>query len=110
MADIKYPLTWYNVREGKNAVDVFHGPTQLREQIFVRPGYYDTVGKMLKRLWDSGLQRFKDITLKYDKTSKRVTAQSSDESQLLVLRDDIARICGFENGTLVTTHLSTSYT
>lgn len=110
LADIKYPHTWYNIREGKNTVEVIQGPLQIREQISVRPGYYDTVGKMLKRLWDGGLKHYKDITVKYDKMSKRVEAQSKKESEILVLYDDIARICGFESRTTITSDWSTSYT
>ena len=114
MSDIKYPHTWYNVREGKNTIEVFHGPLQLRKEITIRPGYYDTVGKLLKRLWDGGadggLKDWKDITLKHDKVSKRVEAQCKNRNETLVLRDDIARICGFKSPTTIMSHLTASYT
>ena len=40
VAEIDYPQTWYNIREGKNSVETYI-PDQWGQQISIQPGYHE---------------------------------------------------------------------
>ena len=90
LAEIDYPHTWYNIREGKNSVTIY-GSDQWVLEISVQPGYYEKVQDVTDALLKAGLTNTTDVVVSYDGTSKRVTVKCA-EGAVLELRG-ISRAC-----------------
>ena len=104
LAEIDYPHTWYNIREGGNSVEIY-----ARDKLYlvfqtveysILPGYYEKVQGVIDALRKAGLDNLTEVVLSYDDTSKRVTVKYS-KGAVLKLRGDIARMFGFLNDTTI---------
>ena len=74
LAEIDYPHTWYNIRKGKNSVEIY-APDKL-DLLFKTVEYsiqHEKVHDMIDALYKAGLANLTDVVLSYDDTSKRVT-------------------------------------
>ena len=72
LAEINYPHTWYNIREGKNSVEIYI-PGQWLQEITMQPGYCEKVQNVIDALLKAGLANRTDVVVPYDDTSKTVT-------------------------------------
>ena len=59
LAEIVYPHTWYNIREGKNYVEIY-APDNLflvfkTVQYSIQPGYYEKVQDVVDALYKAGV-------------------------------------------------------
>ena len=104
LAEIVYPRTWYNIREGKNSVEIY-APDNLylvfkTVEYSIQPGYYEKVQDVIDALYKAGLNNLTDVVLSYDDTSKRVTVKCGN-CVVVKLRGDIARMFGFLNDTTI---------
>ena len=104
LAEIDYPHTWYNIREGKNSVEIYT-PDNLylvfkTVEFSIQPGYYEKVQDVINALRKAGLANLSDVDLTYDDTSKRVIIKCG-RRVVVKLRGDIARIFGFLNDTTI---------
>ena len=104
LAEIVYPHTWYNIREGKNSVEIY-APDNLNlvfktAEFGIQPGYYEKVQDVIDALYKAGISNLTDVALSYDDTSKRVTVKFG-RRVVVKLRGDIARIFGFLNDTTI---------
>ena len=99
LAEIDYPHTWYNIREGKNSVEIYV-PDKWFQEISIQPGYYEKVQDVVDTLLRAGLANTTDVVVSYDDTSKRVTV-SCAKCTVLELRGDIARMIGYLNNTAI---------
>ena len=75
LAEIDYPHTWYNIREGKNSVEIY-APDNLSlvfktAEFSIQPGYYEKVQDVINALRKAGLANLSDVDLSCDDTSKR---------------------------------------
>ena len=104
LAEIDYPHTWYNIREGKNSVEIY-----AQDKLYlvfqtveysIQPGYYEKVQDVIDALFKAGLVNLTDFVLSYDDTSKRVTVKCAN-SAILKLQGDIARMFDFLNDTTI---------
>ena len=98
LAEIDYPHTWYNIREGKNSVEIYtpknlHLVFTTAEYSF-QPGYYEKVQDVIDALYKAGVANLTDVVLSYDDTSKRVTVKCG-KRVVVKLRGDMARMFGF---------------
>ena len=100
LAEIKYPHTWYNIREGRNYIEISPPGSQHFDPIEISPGYYKTTGSIASALHKKGLGNFTDVLLMYDDTSKRMTITCLSGSRL-ILRGDIAKTFGYKEGTQI---------
>ena len=72
-AEIDYPHTWYNIREGKNSVEIY-APDNLylvfkTIEFSIQPGYYEKVQDvMIDALYKAGLADLPDVVLPSDDT------------------------------------------
>ena len=101
LADIDYPHTWYNIRKGKNSVEIY-APDNLylvfkTVEFSIQPGYYEKVQDVINALRKANLS---DVDLSSDDTSKRVTVKCG-RRVVVKLRVDIARMFGFLNDTTI---------
>ena len=92
-AEIDYSHTWYNIREGKDFVEIYV-PDQWLHKISIQPGYYEKVQDVIDALLKAGLANTTDAVVSYDDTSKRITARCA-KGTVIELRRDIARIFGY---------------
>ena len=86
LAEVDYPHTWYNIREGKNSVEIYV-PGKWDQELSIQPGYYEKVIDVglriqystwrLRQLIDvidefrkAGLANLTDVFVTYDDTSK----------------------------------------
>ena len=99
LAEIDYPHTWYNIREGKNSVEIYV-PEQRRQKISIQPGYYEKVQDVIDALLKAGLANATDVVVPYDDTSKRFTVRCA-KGTILELRGDIPRMFGYLHNTSV---------
>ena len=104
LAEIVYPHTWYNIREGKNSVEIY-APDNLylvfkTVEFSIQPGYYEKVQDVINALGKAGLANLSDVDLSNDDTSKRVTVKCG-RCVIVKLRGDIARMFGFLNDTTI---------
>ena len=104
LAEIDYPHTWYNIREGKNSVEIdaldkLYLVFQTVEYS-IQPGYYEKVQDVIDALYKAGLANLTDVVLSYDDTFKRVTVKCGKHA-VVKLRGDIARMFGFLNDTTI---------
>ena len=104
LAEIDYPHTWYNIREGKNSVEIY-APDNMyivfkTAEFSIQPGYYEKVQDVINALSKAGLANLSDVDLSYDDTSKRVTVKCG-RRVVVKLRGDIARMFGFLNDTTI---------
>ena len=103
-AEIDYPHTWYNIREGKNSVESYD-PDNLylvfrTAEFSIQLGYYEKVQDVINALHKAGLANLSDVVLSCNDNSKRVTVKCG--SRVIVkLRGDIARMFGFLNDTTI---------
>ena len=88
LAEIDYPHTWYNIREGKNSVEIYV-PDKWAQEFSIQPGYYEKVIDVIDALRKAGLANLTDVVVTNDDTSKRVTVKRV-KSAVLELRGDIA--------------------
>ena len=92
LAEIDYPHTWYNIREGKNSVEIYARDKLylmfLTVEYSIQPGYYEKVQDVIDALRKAGLDNLTEVVLSYDDTSKRVTVKCS-KGAVLKLRGDI---------------------
>ena len=104
LAEIDYPHTWYNMREGKNFVEIYTPDKWF--QVFntveysIQPGYYEKVQEVIDALFKAGLTNLTDVVVTHDDTSKRVTVRCA-KGAVLKLRGDKARMFGFLNDTTI---------
>ena len=73
LAEIDYPHTWYNIREGKNSVEIYD-PDKSAQEFSIQSGYYEKVIDVIDELRKAGLADLTDVVVTYDDTSKRVTS------------------------------------
>ena len=100
VAEIDYPHTWNNIREGTNSVEIYL-PDQYVQEISIQAGYYEKVQDVIDALLKAGLANTLDVVVSsYDDTSKRVTVRCS-KSTVLELIGDIARMFGYFDNTPV---------
>ena len=104
LAEIDYPHTSYNIREGKNSVEIY-APDKLylvfqTVEYSIQPGYYEKVQDVIDALYKAGLANLIDAVLSYDDTFKRVTVKCGKRA-VVKLRGDIARMFGFLNDTTI---------
>ena len=104
LAEIDYPHTWYNIREGKNSVEIY-APDKLylvfqTVEYSIQPGYYEKVQDVIDALCKAGLADLTDVVLSYDDTFKRVTVKCGKRA-VVKLRGDMARMLGFLNDTTI---------
>ena len=59
-AEIDYPDTWYNIREGKNSVEIYV-PDKWAQEFSIQPGYYEKVIDMTDELRKAGLANLTDV-------------------------------------------------
>ena len=60
LAEIDYPHTWYNMREGKNSVEIYV-PDQWVQEISIQPGYCEKVQDVIDPLLKAGLANATDV-------------------------------------------------
>ena len=65
LAKISYPNTWYNIREGKNSVEIF-APDNLylvfkTVEYSIQPGYYEKIQNVIDSLYKAGLVNLTDV-------------------------------------------------
>ena len=53
LAEIDYPRTWYNIREGKNCVEIYI-PDQGLQEISIQPGHYEKTQDVIDALLKAG--------------------------------------------------------
>ena len=104
LAEIDYPHTWHNIREGKNYVEIY-APHDLylvfkTVEFSIQPGYYEKVQDVINALHKAGLANLTDVVLSYDDTFKRVTVKCG-RRVVIKLRGDIAKMFGFLNNTTI---------
>ena len=95
LAKMDYPHTWYNIRKGKNSVEIYV-PDKWFKEISIQPGYYEKVQDVIDALLKAGVANVTDVVVSYDGTSKRVTVRHT-EGTVLELRANIARMFGYLN-------------
>ena len=67
LAEIVYPHTCYNIREGKNSVEIY-APDNLflvfkTVQYSIQPGYYQKVQDVIDALYKAGLANLTDVVV-----------------------------------------------
>ena len=97
--EIDYPHAWYNIREGKNSVEIYV-PDKWAQEFRIQPGCYEKVIDVIDGLRKAGLANMTDVAVTSDNTSKRVTVRCA-KGTVLELRGDIARMFGFLNNTTI---------
>ena len=106
LAEVDYPHTWHNIREGKNFVEIYaRGKLYVvlqTAEYSIQPGYYEKVQDVIDALRKAVLDNLTEVVLSYDDTSKRVTVKYSKDA-ILKLRGDIARMFSFPNNTTIRT-------
>ena len=65
LAEIDYPHTWYNIREGKNSVEIY-APDKFyllfqTVEYSIYPGYYEKVEDVIDALYKAGLANLTDV-------------------------------------------------
>ena len=99
LAEIDYLHTWYDIREGKNSVEIYV-TDKWAQEFSIQPGCYEKVIDVIDALCKAGLANLIDVVVRYDETSKRVTVKCA-KGAVLELRGDIARMLGFINNTSI---------
>ena len=99
LAEINCPHTWYNIREGKNSLEIYV-PDQWIQEISIQPGHYEKVQDVIDALLKAELANTTDVVVSYDDTSKRVTVRCAKDT-VLELKGDIARMFGYLNNTAI---------
>ena len=104
LAEIVHPQSWYNIRKGKNSVEIY-APDNLHlvfqtVKYSIQAGYYEKVQGVIDALYKAGLDNLSDVVLSYDDTSKTVTVKCG-RRVVVELRGDIARMFGFLNDTTI---------
>ena len=74
LAEIVYPHTWYNIRKGKNSVEIY-APDKFdllfqTVEYSIQPGYYEKVQDVIVALYWAGLANLTDVVLAYNDTFK----------------------------------------
>ena len=67
LAEIDYPHTWYNIREGKNSVEIY-APDKLylvfqTVEYGIQPGYYEKVQDVIDALFKARLANLTDVMM-----------------------------------------------
>ena len=99
LAEIDYPHTWYNIREGKNSLEIYVSDKWAQETS-IQPGYYEKIQDVIDTLRKAGVANATDVVVSYDDTSKRVLVRRA-KGTVLELQGDIARMFGFLNNTAI---------
>ena len=60
LAEIDYLHTWYNLREGKNAVEIY-APDKWFQEICIQPGYYEKVQDVIDAFLKAGPANVTDL-------------------------------------------------
>ena len=71
LAERDYPHTWYDIREGKNSMEIY-APDNLylvfkTVEFSIQPGYYEKVQDVINALHKAGLANLSDVVLGYCK-------------------------------------------
>ena len=74
LAEIDYPHIWYNIREGKNSVEIYI-PDKWAQEFSIQPGYYEKLIDVIDTLCKAVLANLTDVIVTYDDTSKKVTVK-----------------------------------
>ena len=130
LCEMQYPQSWDNVRRGSNTIRIRYqylnrGRDETMEKE-IPPGYYSSIPKLIEAIMSAyGTTKKKNATLhglemEYNPTTRRVSV-SADKMLLRILRkngkvhtpkanhviielkDDIARLLGFQHGALIAT-------
>ena len=99
LAEIDYLHTWYNIREGKNSVEIYV-PDKWLQEIIIQLGYHEKVQDMIDALLKAGLANATDVVASCDDTTERVTVWCA-KGTVLEFRGDILRMFGYLNNTAV---------
>ena len=132
LAEIQYPQSWNNIREGSNTIEIGYSyPKSKRERYMVKevpPGYYENIPDLIdviKSIYGSTRDRRLTSTtvtligleITYNSSTRRVFI-NADNLRLQITRnkkvvtpkvhhaqiklnDDVARLLGFKNGTVI---------
>lgn len=117
LAEIQYPISWHNVRKGKNSfilrqrkLDASATPGRRGKSFYeikrIPPGYYsvaELIAKM-KRLCTAKKMEELGIDITYDASSRHVTVSAKEGEKArgsIKLRHDIARVLGFNGDTMI---------
>ena len=108
LVEIKYPHTWYNIREGKNGIEIYQ-PGRFK-QLNIKAGYYKNVPELIKYI-NKEVDFNHDLNVKfaYDDISKRVKVKCVNDATI-ILHSDVARILGFVTGLQIKSSLTEGYT
>ena len=60
LAEMDYPHTLYNIREGKNSVEIYVSDKWFQE-ISIQPGYYEKIQDVIEALLKAGLDNATDV-------------------------------------------------
>ena len=71
LAEIDYPHTWYNIREGKDSVEIYV-PDKWFQEISIQPGYYVKVQDATDAFLKAGLANATDVVVSYKKSYCKV--------------------------------------
>ena len=69
LAEIDYPHTLYNIREGKNSVEIYV-PDKWFQEVSIRPGYCEKVQDVIDALLKSGLANATNVLVSSDELLK----------------------------------------
>ena len=70
LAEIDYPHTWYNIREGKTSLEIYV-PDKWAQKFSIQPGYYENVIDVIDALSKAGLANTTDVVVSCDDTNKK---------------------------------------
>ena len=119
LSQIQYPRTWDNIRQGRNKFTVKWklGEEQFEVNRQVPVGYYETITDLVKmiqqRLRSLAIGKLKGIKIDYYSASRRVKVtnknvqfenmegKSFPVSASIEFHDDLARLLGFREGTVI---------
>ena len=128
LCELQYPQSWDNIRKGNNAFQIAYRLPRGREVTDTRevpPGYYEKIPDVIRAIKNSySATRRKNMSLlglemEYNPSTRRVNVntmkmklsikrldgreQEKAADASIMLKDDIARLLGFRNGTIIET-------
>ena len=111
LAEIQYPYTWNNIREGYNKIYIKTWNEHDYTPVVIPSGYYKDINNLIYNIRQligaTGKFRDNDVDLRYVPTDKRTSVYVKSGCHVK-LDGDIATVLGFETGTVVNNTLLTS--
>lgn len=99
LAEMQYPRTWINVREGQHWIYFRGGAHEMVNADKIPIGYYDTVQDLIDEIHQAlerlSTQAALNIRLSYEKIANRVKFTIKNGASILVM-DDVATMLGLE--------------